>query len=57
MSRLRKFFNVKWLFSKINNVEEEKFMEELLLDASKVLWHRDRIEQWRAGGKDCPYHY
>lgn len=31
---------------------EGKGMEEkFILDASKVLWHRERIEQWLRGGK------
>ncbi len=28
--------------------------EKIILDASKVLWHRDRIEQWRRGERIAP---
>lgn len=28
--------------------------EKLILDASKVLWHKERIEKWRGGGKVAP---
>lgn len=28
--------------------------EKLILDASKVLWHKERIEKWR-GGESRPY--
>ena len=28
--------------------------EKLILDASKVLWHKERIEQWRRGDRIAP---
>lgn len=31
---------------------EEKF----ILDASKVLWHKERIEQWLRGGANSTYY-
>mgnify|MGYP006943515695 CR=1 FL=1 len=28
--------------------------EKYILDASKILWHRERIEQWRRGERVAP---
>ena len=28
--------------------------EELILDGSKILWHQDRLEQWKQGERIAP---
>lgn len=29
--------------------------KRILLDASKILWHKDRIDEWLRGGEDSSY--
>ena len=28
--------------------------EELILDGSKILWHQDRLKQWKSGKRIAP---